>query len=418
MGANLIEWGNHDYDETRYVAFPLCPPAQSRRSVMSHRARAAAHRTLLCQPELLEDRRLLSLASVDYEQPDPAWFAAVELPYGPRTIEQSVVAAANASGTYAERLTNPLLQPWIVRLTSEALVGLESLDDVAQRLSVGDTEFTVVRGLGLPGLVLACPLERVARRGRSRTARESAREPLRTGHADYRPGHAQRSAVRVANRTAQHGAGWRHGGCRHRCARGVESHHRQSQRGGGGGRHGHRLHASRSGGQHLDESRRDCRATASTTTTTASSTTCTATTSTTHDGNPLDDNRHGTHVAGTIAAVGNNGVGVAGTAWASFDHGRQVSSMRTIKVHVGRHRGASTMSRRMRRQYGVNVRVINASWGGGGLQRRVCATRLPRPVQADILFVAAAGNGDVLGRGIDNDETPFYPASLRPGQHH
>jgi subtilisin family serine protease len=29
----------------------------------------------------------------------------------------------------------------------------------------------------------------------------------------------------------------------------------------------------------------------------------------------MDDNRHGTHVAGTIGAVGNNGIGVAGVKW-------------------------------------------------------------------------------------------------------
>ena len=32
--------------------------------------------------------------------------------------------------------------------------------------------------------------------------------------------------------------------------------------------------------------------------------------------------------------------------------------------------------------------------------------------EANILFVAAAGNGNVLGQGVDNDLTPFYPASL------
>ena len=30
---------------------------------------------------------------------------------------------------------------------------------------------------------------------------------------------------------------------------------------------------------------------------------------------PLDDNMHGTHVAGIVGAVGNNGIGIAGAAW-------------------------------------------------------------------------------------------------------
>ena len=36
-----------------------------------------------------------------------------------------------------------------------------------------------------------------------------------------------------------------------------------------------------------------------------------------HDNNPTDDNGHGTHVAGTIAAAGNNGIGVTGVTWNS-----------------------------------------------------------------------------------------------------
>ena len=33
------------------------------------------------------------------------------------------------------------------------------------------------------------------------------------------------------------------------------------------------------------------------------------------DSDPMDDHSHGTHTAGTIGAVGNNGVGVAGVNW-------------------------------------------------------------------------------------------------------
>jgi len=35
---------------------------------------------------------------------------------------------------------------------------------------------------------------------------------------------------------------------------------------------------------------------------------------------PLDDNGHGTHVSGTIGAVGNNGIGVVGVNWSGFKY--------------------------------------------------------------------------------------------------
>ncbi|GAF88566.1 unnamed protein product, partial [marine sediment metagenome] len=36
-----------------------------------------------------------------------------------------------------------------------------------------------------------------------------------------------------------------------------------------------------------------------------------------NDGDPMDDHSHGTHVAGTIAAAGDNGQGVVGVNWSS-----------------------------------------------------------------------------------------------------
>ena len=47
-----------------------------------------------------------------------------------------------------------------------------------------------------------------------------------------------------------------------------------------------------------------------------------------NNGDPMDDNSHGTHVSGTIAAVANNGQGVAGVNWSSLDHGPEVSRQR------------------------------------------------------------------------------------------
>ncbi|MBN1396302.1 MAG: S8 family serine peptidase [Pirellulales bacterium] len=122
------------------------------------------------------------------------------------------------------------------------------------------------------------------------------------------------------------------------------------------------------------------------------------------DGNPMDDNGHGTHVSGTIAAVANNGVGVAGVNWSgsvmalkflnSDGSGYLSDAVRAINY--------ATM---MRTQYDVNVRVTNNSWGGGGY-----STSMYNAIQAsnnaDILFVAAAGNSS-----SDNDLSPQYPAN-------
>ncbi len=123
-----------------------------------------------------------------------------------------------------------------------------------------------------------------------------------------------------------------------------------------------------------------------------------------NDGDPMDDNMHGTHVAGTIAAVGNNGVGVVGVNW--------TSSIMALKFLSAEGYGSTSDAIRainyatmMRERYGVNVRVENNSWGGGSysvsLQNAIKLTG-----DAGILFVAAAGNS-----GSNNDAYPQYPAS-------
>lgn len=113
---------------------------------------------------------------------------------------------------------------------------------------------------------------------------------------------------------------------------------------------------------------------------------------------------HGTHVAGTIGALGNNGIGTAGVAW-------HVKLM--VLKFLGGAKGTGKSSDAIKainyvidqRNRGVNVRVINASWGGGddsqGLRDALSAAG-----NAGILFVCAAGND-----GIDNDDDPSYPTA-------
>ncbi|TVS20305.1 MAG: hypothetical protein EA424_04645, partial [Planctomycetaceae bacterium] len=125
---------------------------------------------------------------------------------------------------------------------------------------------------------------------------------------------------------------------------------------------------------------------------------------------PRDPLGHGTHVAGTIAAVGDNGLGVAGINWRSsimvlrfLDEANFGETSHAIE--------AVNYATMMRRDYGVNVRVLNNSWGQtGGYDANVQAA-IAAAGEAGILFVAAAGNGNVLGLGMDNDRVPHYPAS-------
>ena len=120
-------------------------------------------------------------------------------------------------------------------------------------------------------------------------------------------------------------------------------------------------------------------------------------------GDPMDDNGHGTHVAGTIGAVGDNNEGVVGVNQEvsivgckfldASGSGSTSDALKCIDYMVGL------------RNSGVNLRVLNNSWGGGGFSQAL-SDAITSSEQAGILFVAAAGNS-----ASDNDVTPSYPAS-------
>jgi len=122
-----------------------------------------------------------------------------------------------------------------------------------------------------------------------------------------------------------------------------------------------------------------------------------------NDSNPFDDHGHGTHCAGTIGAVGNNGVGVVGVNW-------DVSLM-ALKFLSSSGSGSisnatlATNYATMMRQRGVNVRATSNSWGGGpydgGMESAIIAAR-----DQGVLFVAAAGNA-----GVNTDVTANYPSN-------
>jgi len=120
-------------------------------------------------------------------------------------------------------------------------------------------------------------------------------------------------------------------------------------------------------------------------------------------GNPYDDNSHGTHVAGTIGGVGNNGTGVAGVNW-------NVKLM-GLKFLNGSGSGSTSDAIEaieyavLMKQRGVNIKVLNNSWGGGGFSFPLEAA-IQAANDAGILFVVAAGNSS-----NNNDVSPTYPAN-------
>jgi len=117
-----------------------------------------------------------------------------------------------------------------------------------------------------------------------------------------------------------------------------------------------------------------------------------------NDNDPFDDNQHGTHVAGTIGAIGNNGVGVVGVNW-------------TVKImplkFLSAEGSGSTSDAIEAILYAVakKARVMNNSWGGGGYSQAL-RDAIAVADQANALFVAAAGN-----EGTDNDQVPNYPSN-------
>ncbi|MCC6954858.1 MAG: S8 family serine peptidase, partial [Deltaproteobacteria bacterium] len=123
-----------------------------------------------------------------------------------------------------------------------------------------------------------------------------------------------------------------------------------------------------------------------------------------NNGDPNDQNGHGTHCAGPIGGVGNDGVGVVGVNWRT-----KIMALRFLGAN-----GSGTVEDAIKaiayavsmKQRGVNLRVLSNSWGGSGASQAL-EDAVQNANNNGILFVAAAGNS-----ASDNDDLPTYPAAI------
>ena len=121
-------------------------------------------------------------------------------------------------------------------------------------------------------------------------------------------------------------------------------------------------------------------------------------------GDPMDNDGHGTHTAGTIGALGDNDRLITGVNW----------DVRIMALKFLTAEGTGTDADAIeclnyvlqQKQHGVNIVAINASWGGGGYNE-VLKSIISGLGDEGIIFCAASGNS-----GLEIDQYPQYPSSF------
>ena len=114
-----------------------------------------------------------------------------------------------------------------------------------------------------------------------------------------------------------------------------------------------------------------------------------------NNGDPNDDHGHGTHVAGIIAAVGNNGLDVAGLCW-------KARIMVLKMLDAGGDGNSADAASAIYYAAANGADVISLSWGSDE-DSQVIRDAIAYARWRGVLVVAAAGN--------NNSKASFYPAS-------
>src|SRR5207245_7960982 len=92
------------------------------------------------------------------------------------------------------------------------------------------------------------------------------------------------------------------------------------------------------------------------------------------------DNNHGSHVSGTIGAVGNNGTGVVGVNWTASIMGSKfinASGSGTTANAINALEFAVQTKAAFAATGGANVRVLSNSWGGGAFSQALLDEKMP-----------------------------------------
>jgi subtilisin family serine protease len=125
-----------------------------------------------------------------------------------------------------------------------------------------------------------------------------------------------------------------------------------------------------------------------------------------NDNAPIDDNMHGTHVAGIVGAEGGNGIGVSGAAW-------NVKLM-PIKVFQSNGSGnSSTIAEGVNYATANGATIQNMSFGSYA-ESSTLKSALENAYASSLLVAAAGNNGICIGPGLCPDKTasaPLYPGA-------